>query len=49
MMAITYEQFQFLWAAMNSEERQRVKDKANWEHMTLWRVLSDYDQLRPGA
>lgn len=47
MSEITYEQFLAMWAAMTEEERQPVKDKANWEHMTLWKVLNDYAQLRP--
>jgi hypothetical protein len=39
------EEFDKLWKSLTDEEKQRVKDKATWEHMTLWAVLIDWPDI----
>jgi len=34
---------------MTDDERQAVKDKASWEHMSLWAVCNDWPSLTNAA
>ena len=36
-----------LWAALSHEERERLRDKAKWEHVSLMAVLIDWHSLVP--
>ncbi len=42
---MTYAEFRDLWEAMTPLQRNRVKEKAAWEHMTLWAVLREWHAL----
>lgn len=36
------EQFQKVWSELTENERQWVRDKAQWEHMSLSAVLREW-------
>jgi hypothetical protein len=37
--------FKLKFNALNYKQRQRIRDKANWEHCTLLSVYLDYPDL----
>lgn len=39
--------FRVVWDGMDENERQRVRDKARWEHVSLRAVLIDWPTLAP--
>jgi hypothetical protein len=39
--------FQIVWDGMTQGEQDRVKTKAQWEHMSLRAVLQDWPTLAP--
>jgi len=39
---MSYAEFRLLWDSLNEDQRQSVKDKAAWEHITLWKVCNEY-------
>ena len=47
MSTLTFEEYRDLWELMSEEERQRVKDKCNWEQMGRWAVLNEWPSMRP--
>ena len=36
-----------IWSQMTEEEQQRIKDKCNWEHMTRYAVIREWQSLIP--
>jgi len=44
--ALSYSEWRAQWDAMRDDERQLVRDKAQYEHMSLWAVLNDWPSLR---
>ena len=38
----THDQFQAGWDFADETLRQQVRDKAQWEHMTIWAVVNDW-------
>lgn len=44
-MKLTHEQFRTIWQEMSESQKERVKSKARWEHMTLWAVLQEWPTL----
>ncbi len=45
---MTSDEFDALWHALTKTQKQRVRDKANWEHMTLWAVLIEWPDIWKG-
>ena len=45
---MTSDEFDTLWRSLSDEEKQRVRDKAKWEHMGLWAVLNDWPDIWKG-
>ena len=44
---LTYAEFNDEWHKnMTEDERQRVREKAQWEHMSLWAILNEWPSLR---
>jgi hypothetical protein len=39
---MTFEQFKVRWAGFTEAQREVVRAKAAWEHMTLWAVLNEW-------
>ncbi len=39
---MAYGEFKVRWANLSEPQRERVRAKANWEHMTLWAVLNEW-------
>lgn len=39
---MTSEEFDKLWKSLNEPQKQRVKDKAKWEHMSLWAICNEW-------
>lgn len=46
-VTLTWQQFRSIWSEMSEDERECVRAKARWEHMTLWAVLMDWPDLIP--
>jgi len=46
---MTSNEFDVLWETLNEEQKQRVRDKAKWEHMSLWAVLNNWPNLVQGG
>jgi hypothetical protein len=42
---MTSDEFDYLWKSLTEEQKQRVRDKAKWEHMSLWSVLNDWPNV----
>jgi hypothetical protein len=49
LSALTYPEYRAMWESMTEEERDRVRAKAEWEHMSLWAVLDEWPSLRPAG
>jgi hypothetical protein len=43
---LTYAEWREQWEAMSEAQRGRVREKAQWEHMSLWSVLNHWPSLR---
>lgn len=39
---MTYLEYKKLWATLNEDQKESVRGKAQWEHMTLWAVCNEY-------
>jgi hypothetical protein len=39
--------FRTIWDALSEEERSRIRDKAEWEHLSLMHVLIEWPTLVP--
>ena len=47
MSDLTHEEYRSFWNAMDEDERQRVRNKAQWEHLTPWAVLEEWPSMIP--
>ncbi len=45
---MTSDEFDILWKSLSEEQKQRVRDKATWEHMSLWAVLNEWPDIGRG-
>ncbi len=39
---MTYNEFKKLWASLDENQRERVRQKSQWEHMGLWAVCNEW-------
>ena len=39
---MTYAVFKERWTKLTESQKQRVRDKSNWEHMSLWAVMNEW-------
>jgi hypothetical protein len=39
---VTYERFKERWSEFTEGQRDRVRAKAQWEHMSLWAVMNEW-------
>ena len=39
---MTSDEFDNLWKSLTDKQKQRVRDKARWEHMTLWAICNEW-------
>lgn len=45
-----YETFKRRWQRLSERQREKVRAKANWEHMGLWAVMNEWFRtMRPTA
>lgn len=42
---MTYEEFNKLWKSLDEDQKDSVRIKAKWEHMTLWAVCNDWPEI----
>jgi len=42
---MTSKEFDVLWQSLSEEQKQKVKDKAQWEQMSIWAVLNDWPEI----
>jgi hypothetical protein len=42
---MTYEEFESLWGSLDEDQKDSVRIKAKWEHMTLWAVCNDWPNI----
>ena len=45
---MTSDEFDALWKSLTEEQKQRVRDKATWEHMGLWAVCNEWTNIWEG-
>lgn len=45
---MTHEQFKKRWIRLSFWRKEWVRAKANWERMTLWAVLNEWDPPSDG-
>lgn len=39
---MTSDEFDDLWRSLTEDQKQAVRDKATWEHMSLWAVCIEW-------
>ena len=39
---MTYEEYRALWVSLTEAQKERVRNKCRWEHMTLWAVCEEW-------
>lgn len=39
---LSYEEYKKRWKSFTSAQRDIVRTKAQWEHMTLWAVMNEW-------
>ena len=39
---MTYKEFDELWKSFDEDQKDSVRIKAKWEHMTLWAICNEW-------
>ena len=42
---MTYKEFDELWKSFDEDQKDSVRIKAKWEHMTLWAVCNEWPEI----
>ena len=42
---MTEQEFDDLWHSLTEKQKQRVRDKAKWEHIGVWAVLKEWPDI----
>jgi len=45
---MNFEDFKKLWNSLSEEQRDKIRNKAKWEHMTLWAVCIEWPDIWRG-
>lgn len=42
---MTYEEYKNLWNSLDNTQKESIRLKAVWEHMTTWAVCNRYPEI----
>ena len=40
-----YAEFRLLWDSLSEQQKESVRLKANWEHMTVWAICNEWPNI----